>query len=54
MAKKTKPAEPAGGVLANAKEAAKIEQYWLLAGQPRRRKPPKPELTGDTCNSPGT
>ena len=40
MAKK-KPAKAGGEVLADAREFAKIEQYWHLAGRSRPRKPPK-------------
>ncbi|OGA02911.1 MAG: polyphosphate kinase 2 [Betaproteobacteria bacterium RIFCSPLOWO2_02_FULL_64_12] len=40
--KKKKRAKADGGeVLADAKETAKIEQYWHLAGRPKPRKPPK-------------
>jgi polyphosphate kinase len=40
MAKK-KRATNGGEVLADAKELARIEQYWRVAGQPKRRKPPR-------------
>ena len=40
MAKK-KRAKTNGEVLADAKELAKIEQYWHLAGRSKPRKPPK-------------
>src|SRR3989338_6957523 len=40
--KKKKRANADGGeVLADAKETAKIEQIWHLAGRPKARKPPK-------------
>ena len=41
MQKKKKRAKPNGEVLADAKEIARIEQYWHLAGRPKLRKPPK-------------
>ncbi len=42
MGKKKKRAKGNGGeVLADVKEAAKIEQYWHLAGRAKPRKPPK-------------
>ena len=40
--KKKKQAKTNGGeVLADAKESAKIEQIWHLAGRPKPRKPPR-------------
>ena len=41
MGKKEKRAKRKGEVMADAKETAKIEQYWHLAGRPEPRKPPK-------------
>ena len=41
MAKKAKRKAVGGEVLADAKEIAKIEQYWHLAGRAKPRKPPK-------------
>ena len=41
MAKKSKRRKVGGEVLADAKESAKIEQYWHLAGRAKPRKPPK-------------
>ena len=41
MAKKKHAKDNGGEVLDNAKETAAIEQYWHLAGRPKRRKPPK-------------
>ena len=40
MAKKTRM-KANGEVLSDAKELAKIEQYWHLAGRSKPRKPPK-------------
>ena len=39
--KKEKRAKLKGEVMADAKEGAKIEQYWHLAGRTEARKPPK-------------
>ena len=36
-----KPPEASGEVLADVKEAKAVEQYWHMAGRPKRRKPPK-------------
>jgi len=41
MARRKKDAKDGGEVLADAKELARIEQYWHLAGQPKPRKPPR-------------
>ena len=42
MARKNKRVKADGGeVLADAKEKAKIDQYWHLAGRAKPRKPPK-------------
>jgi len=41
MAKKGKRGKPGGEVLADARETARIEQYWRRAGRAKPRKPPK-------------
>ena len=41
MGKKPKQPKAGGEVLRNAKEMAKIEQYWRLLGTAKLRKPPK-------------
>jgi len=41
MAKKDKRGKRGGEVLADAKETAKIEQYWHRTGRAKQRKPPK-------------
>jgi len=35
------PPESSGEVIADVKEATKVEQYWHAAGRAKRRKPPK-------------
>ena len=41
MAKKKRAKADGGEVLADAKEKAKVEQYWHLAGRGKPRKPSK-------------
>ena len=41
MGKKSRKENVGGEVLRNAKETAKIEQYWHLLGKAKPRKPPK-------------
>ena len=41
MGKKSRKEKVGGEVLRNAKETAKIEQYWHLRGKAKPRKPPK-------------
>jgi len=43
MKRKKRPLAPEsfGEVIADVKEATKVEQYWQLAGRAKRRKPPK-------------